>query len=139
MSERTQVPIEGYFFPKTVRQYSDDGLKWFPHLQDTYEGYEGLNPNEDYKHPIIKALRDGGKIEAVKMGDDWTDDHEICFNIDITVDGKKYGMSFWWITREFYRTCIRAEFLHEESLERVRGHIMSSDDKYSEDFPAKFL
>lgn len=96
--------LSTFEFPKTEKEMDQFGC--FP-MSTTY-----LEDGEtEVPHPLITLLKTNANanVESVEVTNDWTDDHEICIDVVVVVDGKKYGISLWWLTREGYKTAIRAE------------------------------
>lgn len=79
----------------------------------------------DIIHPVVEAIKTG-EIEAVEVGDDWKDDHEICCDVTVTVDGKKYGFSVWWISLEGYKMLVKAEAGVKSAIDELKQYINES-------------
>ena len=76
-------------------------------------------------HPIIGLLKSGKKIEAVETHESWCDDHCECMNVIVTVEGKQYGFSAWWLSSEGVKMMIRAESGSAKSLATIKEYIIS--------------
>lgn len=48
----------------------------------------------------VTALRNF-LVTAVEVGETWTDDHLLCFNVSLTLsDGSTHRVSLWWVAPE---------------------------------------
>jgi hypothetical protein len=120
-------------FPKCVFDY--EGYWSYPMLEDSDlfgADAELANADErpacafvgdDVAHPIIAAIVEGGTIEAVETGDEWNDDRCTCMNVVITVDGKRYGVGFWWLSRDGVKTLHKAESLNTKAITDLKEWI----------------
>jgi len=60
-------------------------------------------------HAIVGALKDGGVIESVEIGDEWSDDHCPCLNVTAVVNGETFNYSDWWLSSTGVRMYYRSE------------------------------
>lgn len=109
-----KTDLSEYTFPKRY----EDGDDHFPMLH--------IDVGDDmYRHPVVDAINNGGKIESVEMvGDEWYDDHCPCCDVDIVVDGKKYGFSAWWLSSEGFKMIVRAECGQAKRVDELREFIV---------------
>lgn len=107
--------LSSYEYPKELEE--GDSFPMILHYNE--------DEARDVVHPIVEAIK-AGEIEAVELGDDWTDDHEICCDVTVTVSGKKYGFSAWWISREGYKMLIKAEAGVASAVEELKEYIRES-------------
>lgn len=107
-----------------MMEIEDEGgniIKTFPQMEDYAEDENG---NEvEVKHPIRAALKEVGKISKVEVTDKWEDDHCDCLNLIVTVGDKRYGVSFWWMTEEFYDVCQDASKGRKKALKELQEYI----------------
>lgn len=82
--------------------------------------------DDTFVHPIVKLIKDGKKIEAVSVEDEWDDDHLPCFNIIVTIEGKKYGFSGWCFGQSGCRMLYRAELLNDTAIQQLRELIIET-------------
>lgn len=119
-------------YPTRVYQY-EEGWWSFPMLEDsasyglTAEQEAALSDESDDEcdHPIRAAIKNGGTIESVVTGNEWDDDHCTCMNAVITVDGKRYGVSFWWLARSGVKLLHHAEGGNVEALANLKTWILA--------------
>jgi hypothetical protein len=112
--------LTGFTFPSKAEQLDVDGV--FPMLEFESEKYG------DFNHPVIDALKEHKIFQSLTVISDWKDDRQICVEVAIVVDGKKYGFSAWWITQTMFKTFIRAECktnMHEQ--DEVTKFILEHD------------
>jgi hypothetical protein len=59
--------------------------------------YYSTEEQDDILHPCLVELIDGAVVKAVKLLDEFTDDHQDCFVFQITTDKNDWVISFWWV------------------------------------------
>lgn len=101
--------ISKFTFPLKFEE--DEGSGYFPMLNT--EDEEG----NEIVHPIVDAIKKGGKIERVDVIGDWSDDHCPCVDVECVVDGKLYGFSAWWLSWDGFKMMIRAESLTPKAID----------------------
>lgn len=123
-------------FTYPLNKLDYDGYTSFPMLQDSaMYGIQADAANavdteaSDYQdevlHPVVTAIRNGGKIESLNMINEWDDDHCPCVDCEIVVNGKKYGFSAWWLSREGYKMFIKAETLKGKAFKEFVEFVLS--------------
>lgn len=74
-------------------------------------------------NPVCQALIDSnGVCETCEWIDDWTDDHEMCVDMEITVKGTVYQVSFWWINPSFLFDIAKSPY-DAQSAGQVLAHM----------------
>lgn len=89
--------------------------------------YPMMDDYADADHPLISEL-EAHPITSVKVGVDWTDDHCFCCNLIIEVNGTKYGVSTWWLSRTGERMVYCAEAGEPNQLKKLRKHLLEAVD-----------
>lgn len=109
------------FFHVGLGKSNDNACDAFPMLADIDDN------GDEVANPLIKLMQEGKSIEAVQplYDDDWTDDHELCMNVIVTVDGKKYGFSAWWLSEEGVTMMENAERMKRKALKDLKEYILS--------------
>jgi hypothetical protein len=80
--------------------------------------------DEGKRNPIYQLIKDGKDIEAASVEENWSDDRCDCFNVIVTIEGKKYGFSAWWLSLEGTRMLFQAECLKKEALDGLKEYIL---------------
>ena len=114
-------------YPKHVEPNKYTGFMYLP---DIVEDVEVGDDTVQVIHPLVELFEAGKQIEALSVEEEWKDDHCPCFNIIVTVEGKKYGFAARWLNSSGVRLFYRAEVNPKEYNDEIVEYVLDTKNCY---------